>query len=50
MYTGKDHYELGRPILPGFIDGVMGPLLQYYYKQCYLSYNISFEIVLNVFL
>ncbi len=28
----------------------MEPLVQYYYKQCYLSYNISYEIVLNVLL
>ncbi len=36
--------------LPGIMHGVMGPLLQYYYMQCYLSYKINHEIVLNVFL
>ncbi len=45
-------YGIGRPILQmsGIMHGVMGPLLQHYYKQCYLSYKISYEIVLNVLL
>ncbi len=41
-------YGLRRSMLqlPGTMDGVMWPLLPYHYKQCYLSYNISYEIVL----
>ncbi len=52
MYMHTKRYGLGRPILqqPRIMDGVMGPLLKYYYKQCYLLYNISYEIVLNFLL
>ncbi len=52
MYIQARKYELGKPILqlPGIMHGVIGPLLWYYYKQCYLSYKISYEIVLNVLL
>ncbi len=34
----------------GIMHGVMDPVLQYYYKQCYLSYKISDAIILNVLL
>ncbi len=52
MYMHAKRYGLVRPILqlPGIMDGVMGPLLKYYYKQSYLLYNVSYEIVLNVLL
>ncbi len=47
MYIQAKEYELSRPILqlPGIMNAVMGPLLQYHYKQCCLSYIISYEIV-----
>ncbi len=52
MYIQARKYGRGRPILqlPGIKDGLIGPLLQYYYKQSYLSYKISYEIVIKVLL
>ncbi len=51
MYMQVRKYGLGTPILqlPGIMHVRMGSLLQYYYKQCYLSHNIIYEIVLNVY-
>ncbi len=41
MYIQERRYGLGSPILqlPGIVDGVMGPLLQYYYGNA--TYIIS---------
>ncbi len=46
MYMKARKYILGRPILqlPGIMRGVMGALLQYYYKQYF--YHIKSVIKL----
>ncbi len=32
--------------MPGIMHDVIWPLLQYYYKQCYLACNIRYESIL----
>ncbi len=45
MYIQARKYGSGRSKLklPGIMHGVMETLLQNYYKQCNLSYKISYE-------